>query len=258
MSTLPMIAGIEITTDSEGRFSLNCLHKASGLGDSKKPSEWLRTKQAEELINELSGNSRLGQDVIKSVKGGVSPGTFSHELLAISYAGWISPSFQLQVNQVFIDYKTGKLSQPKNKVNRQATVDSVIQDQRRAKCIMKTTMDIGKILGTEPAMCKAIAVEQVSRQIGIDYSNLLTHNSVEEQPITPTELGKLSGVSAVKMNLLLKDQGFQYRDENGEWRPTEKGEKYCTCNPYKSKHSHHTGYRTLWFPSVIKMLDKAA
>jgi len=112
---VPMIAGVEITTDSEGRFNLNALHKASGECESKKPSEWLRTKQAQELIAELSsqmelsGNFHLGQKAVNSVKGGVNPGTFAHELIALSYAGWIKPAFQLQVNQVFLDYRTGKL-----------------------------------------------------------------------------------------------------------------------------------------------------
>ncbi|MGM7813170.1 phage antirepressor KilAC domain-containing protein, partial [Yersinia enterocolitica] len=31
------------------------------------------------------------------------------ELLAVEYAGWISPSYRLKVNQTFLDYKTGKL-----------------------------------------------------------------------------------------------------------------------------------------------------
>lgn len=109
----PVICGVEITTDEEGRFNLNALHKASGgQADHKKPSEWLRTKQAQELISELSGNSHLGQEVVKVTKGGTSPGTFAHELLAISYAGWISPAFQLQVNQTFLDYRTGRLAKP--------------------------------------------------------------------------------------------------------------------------------------------------
>ncbi|MDC9588357.1 phage antirepressor KilAC domain-containing protein [Xenorhabdus sp. XENO-10] len=107
---LPVIAGVEITTDSEGRFNLNALHKASGGNDSKKPSEWLRLSSSKSLINELSGNSHLGQEVLKVQKGGITPGTFAHELLAVSYAGWISPSFQLQVNQTFIDYRSGKLA----------------------------------------------------------------------------------------------------------------------------------------------------
>lgn len=105
----PVICGVEITTDAAGRFNLNALHRAGGSIHTKRPSIWLATKQAQELIEELSQNSGLGQKVINSVKGGTSPGTFAHELLAVEYAGWISASFRLQVNQTFLDYKTGKL-----------------------------------------------------------------------------------------------------------------------------------------------------
>ncbi|EOB3110387.1 TPA: phage antirepressor KilAC domain-containing protein [Yersinia enterocolitica] len=108
-STVPVIAGVEITTDLEGRFNLNALHKASGLGEDKSPSQWMRRSTTKALINELSVNSHLADKVINSIKGGVTPGTFAHELLAVSYAGWISPAFQLQVNQTFLDYRTGKL-----------------------------------------------------------------------------------------------------------------------------------------------------
>ncbi|MEA9439997.1 phage antirepressor KilAC domain-containing protein [Aeromonas caviae] len=119
---LPVIAGVEITTDEAGRFNLNALHRASGTGDHKRPSKWLATEQAKALIEELqknlSPNLGFGKNVLDTeipvsvIKGGVSPGTFAHELLAISYAGWISPAFQLQVNQVFLDYRTGRLSVP--------------------------------------------------------------------------------------------------------------------------------------------------
>lgn len=101
------VAGVEITTDAEGRFNLNALHRASLEGETKRPSIWLATKQAEELVDALSQNS--GFEVIQSVRGGNAPGTFAHELLAVSYAGWISPVFQLQVNQTFIDYRSGRL-----------------------------------------------------------------------------------------------------------------------------------------------------
>lgn len=109
---VPMIAGVEITTDSEGRFNLNALHKASGLGDHKRPSKWMATDSAKQLISELEKQSPFsgsGQEVVKTNNGGTNQGTFAHELLAVSYASWISPSFHLQVNQVFLDYRTGKL-----------------------------------------------------------------------------------------------------------------------------------------------------
>ncbi|WP_431768956.1 KilA-N domain-containing protein [Xenorhabdus khoisanae] len=106
-NNLPVIAGVEITTDSEGRFNLNALHKASGLGGNKAPAQWLRTKQAQQLVSEVE--KETVQICIVSIDGR-NGGTFAHELLAISYAGWINPSFQLQVNQTFIDYRTGKLT----------------------------------------------------------------------------------------------------------------------------------------------------
>ena len=115
---IPVIAGVEITTDEFGRFNLNALHKASGLGKSKQPSNWLRTDMALALIAEINQSSdvrtgNIDTDIsvpaIKTINGGSNRGTFAHELLAISYAGWISPSFQLKVNQVFIDYRTGYL-----------------------------------------------------------------------------------------------------------------------------------------------------
>lgn len=105
----PVIAGTEITTDDSGRFNLNALHRASGLGVSKAPAQWLRSKQAQELVAEVE--KQTVQICIVSIEGR-NGGTFAHELLAISYAGWISPAFQLQVNQVFLDYRTGKLAQP--------------------------------------------------------------------------------------------------------------------------------------------------
>lgn len=102
----PVIAGVKINTDNFGRFNLNSLHQASGLGANKAPAQWLRTKSAAALIDELE--KQTVQKCIVSLEGR-NGGTFAHELIAISYAGWISPAFQLTVNQVFSDYKTGRL-----------------------------------------------------------------------------------------------------------------------------------------------------
>ena len=109
-SQLPVIAGHEIAIDEHGRFNLNAIHKASGEGKSKAPSTWTVTKQAKELVQAVADQTKnSGFDPIESIRGGRAPGTFAHELLAVSYAGWISPRFQLQVNQVFLDYRMGKL-----------------------------------------------------------------------------------------------------------------------------------------------------
>ena len=117
----PVIAGIEIHTDDEGRFNLNALHKAHlALNpqlhkNTKQPADWLKLEGTKELINEFSNSEDLHSCPIDS-KSGRYGGTFVHEVLAISYAGWISPKFQLQVNQIFISYKTGALEPAKDPI----------------------------------------------------------------------------------------------------------------------------------------------
>jgi phage antirepressor YoqD-like protein len=112
---LPTIAGIEITTDSEGRFNLNALHRASSTGDHKRPSKWLASEPTQDLIRELEAQSPLAgfgdksTTCINTVKGGNAPGTFAAEQLAVAYANWISPSFYLQVINTFLAYKKGAI-----------------------------------------------------------------------------------------------------------------------------------------------------
>jgi prophage antirepressor-like protein len=43
----------------------------------------------------------------------------------------------------------------------------------------------------------------------------------------PTELGKMTGQSGAEINLILEKKGFQFRDENGVWKPTEIGKEFC-------------------------------
>lgn len=92
-TTLPVICGVEITTDRAGRYNLNALHRASGLGAHKAPAQWLRTLSAKQLIEELEKETMQNCIVSFEGRGG---GTFAHELLAVEYAGWISPAFRLR------------------------------------------------------------------------------------------------------------------------------------------------------------------
>lgn len=188
VSYMPVIAGITITQDERGRFNLNGLHRASGAVDSKKPSEWLRSKQVQELVDELSGNSRLGYEPVSSVKGGLNPGTFAHELLAISYAGWISPSFQLQVNQTFLDYKTGKL-QP---VFNPATLSRME--------ILSLAMEAEK------------ENTQLKERIEEDRPKVEFHDSVTagNQEVAVEEAAKILGTGSQRLFHFLREYGCEY------------------------------------------------
>lgn len=132
--------------------------------------------------------------------------------------------------------------------------DAVLLKHRQAKAIASTYMCVAKLFGTDAPMARAIAADAVKQQTGIDFQRLLAGNVIEEKPLTPTELGKLRNWTARGTNLQLALAGFQARNPEGEWLPTEKGKAYCTCNPYKAPHSQHTGYRVLWYRTVLGLL----
>ncbi|WP_417534200.1 KilA-N domain-containing protein [Marinobacterium stanieri] len=170
---LPVIAGVEITTDEHGRFNLNALHRASGLGKHKAPNEWMRTKQAKELIGELEP----GISGFKSVevrKGRGITGTFAHELLAISYAGWISPAFQLKVNQVFLDYRAGRLNTNQALPSRKELAQLVIEAEEEAERLrLVNTNQADKIDKLENLFRSGMTIAQFGRMLnGVNVMTL--------------------------------------------------------------------------------------
>ncbi len=103
---LPVIAGIEVTSDTEGRFNLNALHKAHLAShpelhrNSKQPADWLKLEGTKELIAEVFNSEDSCFYPVHS-KAGRYGGTFVTINLAYAYAMWISPSFHLKVIRAF-------------------------------------------------------------------------------------------------------------------------------------------------------------
>lgn len=233
-NSLPVIAGIEIITDDAGRFNLNSLHKASGQGSHKRPSKWMATEQSKELIAELesqSPNMGFAQEVIKIVKGGFKPGTFAHELLAIEYAGWISPAFRLQVNQTFIDYRSGKLLPVTPVAPILPGADSGMRDFRLARAdklkaealkIKADTFDQSlrsihtlreMFPGLDPVSQQAMAAAIINPIIG---QNAVPLPVLEERLYSATDVADKCGVSANKVGRLASKHDLRVA-EYGKW-----------------------------------------
>jgi len=56
---------------------------------------------------------------------------------------------------------------------------------------------------------------------------------------------------AEKLNIILRDNGFQEKVD-GDWKATEKGEKFSQFVQNKSKYSAKTVYHTVWKLEVLK------
>lgn len=102
-----VIESISIRRDAEGRYSLNDLHRAAMMAgkatESQRPGEFLRSDSVKAFVAAYDASeSDAGFTAsVHSVKGGKSQGTYAAELIAIRYAAWIDPSFEVKVYRTF-------------------------------------------------------------------------------------------------------------------------------------------------------------
>ncbi|EOI3377520.1 TPA: KilA-N domain-containing protein [Enterobacter hormaechei subsp. xiangfangensis] len=103
------VNGVSVRVDDEGRYNLNDLHAAAVANgeatEQQRPSQFLRSAQVKRFIKALKSKvqkSTLEQiQPLRVVNGGDEPGVWGVELLAIRYAAWIKPEFEIEVYEVF-------------------------------------------------------------------------------------------------------------------------------------------------------------
>lgn len=95
-----VIGGVTIRQDSAGRYCLNDLHRAAGGEKRHQPSDWLRTKQAIELIEAISNSGDSRNSPVVAVPGRHG-GTYVVKELVYAYAMWVSAAFQLTVIRAY-------------------------------------------------------------------------------------------------------------------------------------------------------------
>jgi len=117
-----VIAGTVIRKSEDGLYCLNDLHKASGDNKKDRPQYWLATKQAKEMVAELS---IAGIPAIQ-VKQGL--GSWVVKELVYSYAMWISAKFAIHVIKTYDSLVTSQkrlaiesLSNLQTKIDTQAS-----------------------------------------------------------------------------------------------------------------------------------------
>ncbi|MCL6366690.1 KilA-N domain-containing protein [Pectobacterium carotovorum subsp. carotovorum] len=109
--TYPTVAvnGVSVRVDEAGRYSLNDLHAAAVANgeatESQRPSVFLRSAQIKRFIKALESKALKSaseqNQPLKVAKGGNETGAWGVEILAIRYAAWIKPEFEIEVYEVF-------------------------------------------------------------------------------------------------------------------------------------------------------------
>ena len=89
--------GSEITFSNGENVMVNATQMAKAFG--KRPNDWLRSEQAQRMIEAISASQKCEPTDLVIVKnGGSDYGTWFHEDVALVFAQWLSPEFYLWCN----------------------------------------------------------------------------------------------------------------------------------------------------------------
>ncbi|NEZ68274.1 hypothetical protein D0962_37040 [Leptolyngbyaceae cyanobacterium CCMR0082] len=121
------------------------------------------------------------------------------------------------------------------------------------------SLKAGILLSTAQEACPELASSLLPAQKFLAATNTVDAEDVVW--LTPTSIGKRLGISAVKVNRLLKEMGLQisnHKAAKGEpsYLPTEKGQKYSRMTAATGGNGDMTTYQHLkWSERVLEIFD---
>ncbi|WP_334468313.1 KilA-N domain-containing protein [Arsenophonus sp. PmNCSU2021_1] len=105
MSKLVVIENTVVRQDAFGRYCLNDLHRAAvaqgKATESQRPSNFLKSEGVSNFVQKASEATKIAS--VNIIKGGLESGSWAVEIIAIRYAAWIDPAFEVQVYERFRD-----------------------------------------------------------------------------------------------------------------------------------------------------------
>lgn len=185
------------TKEHSNDLMINATEMAKPFG--KQPNDWLKTEQAQRMINAIAETKKIGSvenQLVVTVKGGndlSKQGTWFHEDVALVFAQWLSPEFYIWCNDRIKELLTRGLTATDN------MIEKILNDP-----------DLGIQLLTQ------LKEERSKRKEAEQVVTILTHTN---KTYTATEIAKELGFkSAIEFNQRLADKHIQFK-QNGTWIP---------------------------------------
>lgn len=176
---------------------------ATSFGESQKLADWKRSSKTKELIEELTPMENSRSLIIS--ENGV--GTWIHESLVLDFAQYISVKFRVWCQkQIATLIRDGEVSlKPKS------------EEDMLTLLFPESDKELISLTANSIREKKQLQIELKEER---DYISHVVHN--DRYYITPTVIGNKFGISARKLNVILKDLDVQYK----------KGKKWCLKSDY--------------------------
>ncbi|MGJ1369400.1 phage antirepressor KilAC domain-containing protein [Sphingobacterium spiritivorum] len=214
--------GNQVTFKNEqGTTYVNASQMAKSFG--KQPKDWLRLQGSTDFVNALVQARQISLGDTVKVQNGV--GTWMHEDVALEFSRWLSPAFSIWCNDRIKELLTvGMTATPAAMEDMLANPDLIIQMATQLKDLRaKATIQ-------EAQLKTAQQYFQIVKPKAEYYDDVLSSNS----QITVNSIAMELGISAIKLNQMLKQRGIQYK-QGDKWLLTSKyrGKGYDDTMTYK-------------------------
>ena len=229
---------------------------------------WFVAKDIAEILgySETSAMTRtLDEDEVSNVRSADSAGRDNH-LLIISESGLYSAILRSRRSEAkaFKKWVTSEVL-PSIRKTGSYTAKSALPEVKEASerinaatNIFDGLKSVAMSLGCDNNTAAISANQACNLVTGVNLMQILgkTHLIAEKQdiPMTPTQIGKEIGMSAVTVNKKLDELGFQTKISE-YWVPTEKGKEFAKVLDTGKKHNSGTPITQVkWFSGIIPFL----
>lgn len=211
-----IIADNQIGINKDGLYCLNDMHKAAmAIGvatESQRPGNFVLSQ-----ADFISAVDATGIASIKAVKGGKTQGTWASEIVAMKYAGWLDPAYEVQVYKAVQALKRGDLDAAVA-ISDSKSARAALDDKRKAQTIELQIKNAKALCEFLPHLCdsskQAIAANLVNPVAGFEVVPL---PRIAEKFYTTTELAKELETTAAMLGRLANQNNMKTQ-EFGEFR----------------------------------------
>lgn len=214
MTTLIAIEGVKVRQDDEGRYCLNDLHKAAMAAGkataAQRPNQFLRTDTVQGFIDalETAQISAVSAVVTKEGRGG---GSYAVELVAIRYAAWIDPAFEIQVYETFQALRRGEVELARGSADREK---ARLESRFLADAVKYSRTDEGKAVShyhfsNEYDLINRVVLGCSSKQYRERHG--LPKGAPIRDHLTPGEVATIAHLQAVDTGLIEAGLSFEQR-----------------------------------------------
>lgn len=200
--------GNNITFNNGDFLMVNATEMAKPFG--KQPSDWLKTNQSKQFIEQLSTVRKIvGTELVKVAQGGNNQGTWMHEDVALEFSRWLSPAIAIWCN----DRIKELLRHGATAINPESLLDPdyVIRVMTALKAERERSADLANML---EAQNTTIAIQE--NTIKESASKVQYYNKVlNAQNLIATSVVAFGvGLSANALNKALRARGIIHKVQN--------------------------------------------